>query len=453
LDGLQYLQNDDGSWFFSYMTVATDDMIQGWRTTDEVTLYDGDTCLTQTVAGPNEYPDELEKKACWDITHDLPGDQIGPWILENYTSTLSPQTQTLLPDEVKYRTYDFRKYAGANAWVVMAANFYEARTGGSSYHQMALNCLGWLESYQEKDPNEPTYGGIAMGRIWSQADVTDTLTTTYGFVDRPVYVAEHNFDAYSAFRSMGRLTGDDTYTQTAELIKEFLLRELWAPHVVTSTHPEVRLVDNFFFPGINMGEPTTPQGIIDTCIYLDGQTWSVLALGPETEVRDKDGVTQSLAIALDFPDQINPETGRPYMRVTDTTIFSGTCYMVTEIDGYKENTCSTREVITPSNPYGDFVWSEGTEGMVAACYLAGDPANIAKADYYHSETASYMMDNGGVPYSTLPVNPSDPLWNWTDANSIAGTTWFYFNELSTKVNPFQPRILRVYLPLVMKQSP
>ena len=60
------------------------------------------------------------------------------------------------------------------------------------------------------------------------------------------------------------------------------------------------------------------------------------------------------------------------------------------------------------------------------------------------------MDNGGAPYSRLPVNPSDPLWNWTDANSIAGTTWFYFNELPTRVNPFQPRILRVYLPLVMK---
>lgn len=252
---------------------------------------------------------------------------------------------------------------------------------------------------------------------------------------------------------MGWLTGNEAYTQTAELIRAFLLRELWAPHVNVITHSEVKFVDNFFFPGINMSDSITPQGIIDTCIYLDGQTWSVLALGPETEVRNKEGTTQTLAIALGFPDQINPETGRPYMLVTDTTIFSGTGFIVTGIDGYKENTCSTREV-TPDNPYGDFVWSEGSEGMVAACYLAGD---LVKADYYHGETARYMMGNGGVPYSTLPVNPSDPLWNWTDANSIAGTAWFYFNECAPRANPFQPWILPppwyVYLPLVMKLSP
>jgi hypothetical protein len=444
LNGLKCLQNDDGSWFFSYMTDVTGDKIEDWKNTDEVTLYDGNTCLTETIASANSYPDELEERACWDVTHGLPLDQIGPWILEDYGSTLSPQTQTLLSDTIKYRTYDFRKFAGTNAWVIMAINFYEAQTGDSSYQQMALKALDWLISYSDTVTTSPTYGGIAMGRVWDQAEVTATLTTTYGFVDRPVYVAEHNFDSHSAFLSMGRLTGNDTYTQTAEQIGAFLLRELWAPHVDKDKHPGLD-IDNFFFPGIDMSDKDNfPNGVIDTsCIYLDGQTWSVLALGPETEVRDKDGMTKTLKIALDFPDKINPETGRPYMLVSDTTIFSGTCYMVTEIDGYKESTCST-----------DFVWSEGSEGMVAACYRAGDPENIAKADYYHDETASYMMGNGGVPYSTLPANPTDPSWNWTDANSIAGTAWFYFNERSLKVNPFQPQspVRCIYFPIIMKRA-
>jgi len=455
LGGLKYLQNDDGSWFFSYMTLATDEMVRQWATTDETTLYNGTTCLTETISIRNGYPDELEKKVCWDVTHGLPLDQIGPWILQDYTTTPSPQTKTRLPDRIKYRTYDFRKYAGANAWVVMAANFYEMQTCDHSYRQMALDGLDWLATrpYSDTNPSSPAYGAIGMGRVWSQADVTATLTTTYGFVDRPIYVAEHNFDAYSAFRAMGQLAGDSVYTQTAESIREFLLRELWAPHVITSTHPEVRLVDNFFFPGIDTSDPLTPQGLIDTFLYLDGQTWSNLALGPETEVKNKDGVTATLAIALGFPDQINPKTGRPYMLVTDTTIFSGTRYIVTGIDGYRETFSSTLEV-APDNPYGDFVWSEGSEGMVAARYLAGDPV---KANYYHTETARYMMSNGGVPYSTLPVSPSKPLWNWTDANSIAGTAWFYFNEHSPRINPFQPWTLPppscVYLPLVMKVSP
>jgi hypothetical protein len=130
--------------------------------------------------------------------------------------------------------------------------------------------------------------------------------------------------------------------------------------------------------------------------------------------------------------------------------------MVTGIDGYKENICSKQEK-TSDNPDGKFVWSEGSEGVVAAHYLVGRSENISKANYYHAETARYRMSNGGVPYSTLPVSPSAPLWNWTDANSIAGTTWFYFNERSPRVNPFQPCILPpmwyVYLPVVVKTAP
>ncbi len=443
LNGLQYLQNDDGSWFFSYMTMATDEMIQEWIETDELTLYDGNTCLTEAIAITNGYPDELEKRACWDVTHDLPHvDQIGPWILEDYTGAPSPQTKTLLPDKIKYRTYDFRKFMGTNAWVIMAVNFYETRTGDDSYRQMALNGLDWIESHRDTEDANPTYGGLAMGRVWHWWRVTDTITTTYGFTDWSIYVAEHNFDAYSAYRGMGQVTGDSTYTQTAEKIKEFTLRELWAPVVDTNVHTEVNPadIDNVFFPGINMDDPTKPQGIIDTCIYLDGQSWSILALGPETQVLDKDGLTTTLDIALDFLDQT--------MLVTNAAIFSGTGYMVTGIDGYKDNNCSVDN--------DKLVWSEGSEGVVAARYFISGTDNIAAADYYHAETASYMMANGGVPYSTLPVNPSDPLWNWTDTNSIAGAAWFYFNEPCLRLNPFQTwaqpanSCPKNYLPLVLK---
>jgi hypothetical protein len=423
LNGLQYLQNSDGSWFFSYMTSATSETIDAWATTDEATLYDGTTCLTVPVASPNGYPDELEKRVCWDEVHDdVILDQIGPWLLEDHESTPSPQTETLLPDRIKYRTYDFRKYLGANAWVVMAANLYELYTGDDSYRPMALDALDWITSYQDLDQGRPTYGGVAMGRVWRRDLVTDTLETTYGFLDWDIYVAEHNFDAYAALRGMGLLTGNTRHFEKAELIKSFLLRELWAPHVDTEDHPEVdpAKIDNYFFPGINMTEPLTPQGVLDTsCIYLDGLSWSNLALGPRTKVLDKDGVTSTLELALDYAEAT--------MVVTDATIFTGTGYMVTGIDGFKESTCSP-----------DLVWSEGSEGMVAAYYLAGGAENQAKAGYYHAETASYMMPNGGVPYSNKPARPSDPYWNWTDANSIAGTAWFLFNEPWPRLNPFQP---------------
>jgi hypothetical protein len=442
LNGLQYLQNSDGSWFFSYLTMATDDMIQEWATTDETTLYSDTVCLTQTQAIANGYPDELEKRLCWDETHEgVPLDQIGPWVLENYTDTLSPQTNTYLPNRIKYRTYDFRKYVGTNAWVVMAIIFYEMHTGDDAYRQMALDALGWIGSYRDLDSDRPTYGGVAMGRVWRKELVTETLTTTYGFVDWGIFVTEHNLDAYSAYRGLGQITGDETYIQTAELIEKFVLQELWGSHVDLDKHPELKLedIENAFFPGIDMRYPlTAPYGIIDPCIYLDGQSWAVLAFGPATEVRDKDGMTVTLDIALDYPKQT--------LLVTDAVIFPGTCYEVTGIDGFKENDCSADDE--------GLVWSEGSEGMVAALYLAGE---LAEARYYHLETASYKMDNGGVPYSTLPPHPANPLWNWTDNNSIAGTAWFYFNEGTWKLNPFQPwtmlLIRSVYLPIVTKSLP
>ncbi|MEZ4641765.1 MAG: PKD domain-containing protein [Chloroflexota bacterium] len=427
LNGLQYMQNDDGSWFFSYLTNITDEMIATWATTDEFILYDDETdiCLTTPIlTDTNDYPDELEKRACWNVTHNLPPDQIGPWILGDYTNMLSPQTNTLLPDYIKYRTYDFRKYAGTNAWVVMAVAYYETLTGDTTYRSMAEESLAWLNSYREADPSSPAYGAVAMGRVWDMAVLTETLTTTYGFVNWPIYVAEHNIDSYAAFRSLGRLTGNVVYTETAETLKAFLLQELWGPHVNLTLHPELTDIDidNFFFPAIKMSYPLTiPQGTLDTCIYLDGQSWSNLALGPYTAVLDKDGITATLGLALDY--------AHATMFVTNTTIFTGTGFMVTEIDGYRENVCSNEE---------GFVWSEGSEGIVAARYMAGGPDNIAAANIYHAETASYQMPDGGVPYTTLPPNPADPQWTWTDTSAIAGTAWFYFNERFPYINPFQP---------------
>ncbi len=447
LNGLQYLQNNDGSWFFSYMTSATEQMVQDWATTDKITLYQNDACLDAEIAGSNGYPDELEKRACWDVTGNLfRVDQIGPWILEDNTTTPSPQTQTLLPDKIKYRTTDFRKFMGANAWVIMAITFYELQTGDDTYRSMALKGLNWIESYRDSDPNSPSFGGVAMGRVWHWWRVEETINTTYGFTDWPIFVTEHNLDAYAAFRGIAHLTGDETYDETADQIKAFLLRELWAPHVDRSVHPEIEAsdVDNVFFPGLNMDVDYLPHGKIDRCIFLDGQSWAVLALGPSIEVLDKDGNTTSLDITLDYLLQ--------HMLVTDQTIFPDTGFMVTGIDGFKEN---------DGNPHCEssedhLVWSEGSEGVVGALYVTGQLDDVNSADYYHAETESYMMANGGVPYTNLPPNPSDLFWNWTNTNSIAGTTWFYFNEPAIRLNPFQywtyPVPERIYLPIIAKSG-
>lgn len=433
LNGLRYLQNDDGSWFFSYMTSVTEQTIQEWVETNEITLYDGGKCLSEPIPKSNNYPDELEERACWDVTHDLfqreeQVDQIGPWILGVYTESLSAQTETLLPDKIKYRTTDFRKFMGSNAWVLMAINFYQLQTGDDSYHDMALKNLGWIESHLDTDPNSPTFGGIAMGRVWHWWRVPESVSTTYGFTNWPIYVTEHNLDAMAAYEGMAQITGEEIYFSKAQGIKDFMLRELWAPNIDLSLHTEVdeREIDNVFLPGINMEEKLKPTGSITTCVFLDGQSWAVLAMGPDTKVQTTEQVTTTLDIAMDYIFQT--------MLVTDSQIFTNTGYMVSGIDGFKENDGKPHCESNVEHDEEHLVWSEGSEGVVSALYAIGDDE---RAGYYHAETASYMMPNGGVPYTNLPADPSDLFWNWTDTSSIAGTAWYYFNELSDKLNPFR----------------
>lgn len=474
LNGLRYLQNNDGSWFFSFLTNVNDAMLNTWVNTDKKTyIYNPGTEKVEIIENPNEIPDELEKRAYWDRINGFPEDQIGDWILEDYSTTICPQTQTTLPDEIKYRTYDFRKYTGSIAWAVMALNYYELETGDTQYRDVVEAAIGWLESQQETDSNSPAYGGVKMGRGWWEwAKGLGVHNEKDGFINLPSFPTEHNVDTYSAFKYYGQIADNSTYIEKAELIKQFVLKELWNPHVDTIKHPEViGFVNNNFFAGLDMFQDPV-DGKVDTDYYLDAQTWTNLSFGSNTSVKDKEGNPNTIKIALDFLDEIDPNNspnpwtdyygnvihGKAYLKVTGKTIHQGKGFEVTSIDGYKEK-ARDKYYQTEDNPIGDFVWSEGSEGVVAARYLVGDD-NLA--DYYHGETASYLMANGGVPYSTIGVPDSaaldKPLWSFSDNNSIAGTAWFYFNEVHSRINPFQPSaqlpgLCTVYLPVIMKSAP
>ena len=232
-----------------------------------------------------------------------------------------------------------------------------------------------------------------------------------------------------------------------------MLKRLWAPHIDSTVYQEVQgKVDNVFFAGYSQREDDDPEKV-DPDIYLDAQSWSTLSLGSTTSVLATDSTDTTLSIALQFltkNDQgysgwldydDDPITNIPFVKVTNKTIFSGTNFSVSSIDGFKEK-IRDRYYQTSDNPIGDFVWSEGSEGVVAAYYLCGDTTN---AEYYHDETESYMLSNGSVPYSTMGVLDSaaykKPAWSFTDSPSIAGTAWFLFNEPDANgktLNPFAP---------------
>ncbi len=458
IEGLRYLQNSDGSFFFSYMTTADEAQVTSWATTD---------------ANNNGKPDELENRVNYSANNGLDStkQQIKSWIYGDYSVTVCPQTQTTLPDKIKYRTLDFRKFTGSITWVAMALNYYEQKSGDSQFRDVLDGVINYLKSVQQTSLATSTdsldYGGVRVGRnffFWA-GDTTQGVDgmSIDGFVNLRSYAIEHNLDAYSAFRYYGNLTGDQDASSRAQLLHNFILNNLWAPNVNTSLHPEaVGQVENCFFVGYDLTPSSlnvNPKGVIDVAHYLDAQSWSVLALGPSVSVKDKNGVAGALSMALAFLDATDNRSwtdcgnaaipSRPFLKASQLqTIYAGTAAAVSGIDGYKER-AREKYYQTPGNPRGEFVWSEGTEGVVAARYLNNETAS---ADYYHAETTSYKLANGGVPYSTLPVpdsvgfkpsacdNRIKDSWSFGDNASVAGTAWYYFNQLlsNARLNPFQP---------------
>lgn len=436
LNGLNYLQNSDGSFFFSYYLVDND-QVNTWAITDTNT---------------NGLPDVLEDRVAGDP-------KIDTWI---YTNGFSSTTETILTDAIKFRVVDFRKFTGTIAWVAMAATYYEKETGDATHAAMLDNVINYLKSIQVLSTSLEDLGAVPIGRVNRVAGEPGTPTVN-GYFNTKVYAIEHNIDAYSAFRFYGDLRGDADANGRAQMARDFCFNTLWGPDVDVIAHPEVTgpptHVQNAFFVGYNVTQTalaSNPNGEIDDDQYLDPQSWGALSFGVNTVVDDKAGNPGTLALALDFLDEIdseewldnnnNPIPARPFVKVTNQTIFPGTGAAVSGIDGYKER-ARERLYQLPTNLTGNFVWSEGSEGVVAALYAEGDDTAAAAL---HAETSSYTLSNGGVPYSTIgiPFNllslPGKENWSFSDDASIAGTTWYMFNEADgsgDRFNPFEPYVI------------
>jgi len=263
------------------------------------------------------------------------------------------------------RALGTKRYVGSMVWIVMAANFYTAETGADRFGTMARRGLDYINRFRVTDSTAGAFGAVSMGPGNPEG-----------------YSIEHNVNAYSAFRWRGHYEGRSDWIEAARQIRAFIFRELWAG---------IRLGpgETFFFVGFRDGSR-----------YLDAQTWSALSLGPQ------DPEAAKLRLALEWADRNLREVGE----------MGG----VRDIVGFNE----TRGPLV-----GPKVWSEGSEGMVAALLAFGESG---RAWEYHRQTARYQTVSGGIPYAT---ENSD---GWSTAPSVAGTAWFLLNESVPPRNPFKP---------------
>jgi len=283
-----------------------------------------------------------------------------------------------------YRCYDTSdgsvvntdKMAGHNAWMVQACNIYRSRTGQTDFDDMAERCLDYLKSYQDTNASNKTYGGIKM----------------IGGGNPEVVATENNISLYPAFYYRYLINGSTGYLTSANLIKDYLLNEIWND------------TGKYFWAGYNEygANPT-----LDETVYLDNQSWGNLCFadhnghGPGGE---------NLAGALTY--------AYDNIRITDTYVNGDVT--VTDIQGFDEYDKATL----------DRIWFEGTNSMVAAYYWV---CSTDTADSFHyqstraKDASTTTVTAAGVPYYTPPGNVD---------RCVASTAWHFLNSI--KYNPFRP---------------
>ncbi len=261
--------------------------------------------------------------------------------------------------------YREKRYIGSMAWVIMATNFYEWETQDRSFVDMAHRGLKYIMRFRQENPQHKAFGAISMGPSNPHA-----------------FSVENNLGCYSAFMWRGKLEDNPQYLDLAEGIRDFILNVQWAETTMGPGHP-------FFKVGYQ-----------ENSLYLDAQTWSVLAFWKG------EGSDSKLKSALDWADEKLKVAGR--------------LGQISDIVGFNESRGGGISVK---------VWAEGTEGMVSALHVLGRSEQAAE---YHTQTLRYQDKSGGIPYSTENADA------WPTTPAVASTVWFLLNELSPVPNPFQP---------------
>lgn len=271
-----------------------------------------------------------------------------------------------------------KRYAGALAWVAIAAATYQHEFKSKEFYKFNFSLLSYLKS--EMKPVEGHEKAMAI-----RFSPNDIKTTSWN--EKETAALEHNLDLYSAFTQFNFLNPESKWIKEPENLKEFIV-SMWDS---TRSH---------FWSGMNLknGEINKEE------IYLDNQTWSILAL--DNSILKKLPLRDAL--------ELNCET----LTVRHQGIL-----------GFMDSKPTGR------NPSSQFVWSEGSIGQIMAMKKLNRESN--KEFLCQDKTAAYFLEqvkkmtkvDGGVAYATPTINK-----DFTTSSSVAGTAWLYFALIDK--NPF-----------------
>ena len=283
-----------------------------------------------------------------------------------------------LSGESDYPALGDKRFAGAIAWVAMAAVTYQHHSKDLEFVGFNYRVLKYLSSQMQ----------TVDGQDWKALRFSPSDIKATAWNEKETAALEHNLDAYSAFVHFSRLNKMKKWDKTIADLKSFIV-SMWDN---SRSH---------FWSGANL-----KNGAINKQeLYLDNQTWSLLALDKETlkEFDTKDALNLNCEMFL-----VEHEG----------------------VTGFMDSKPTRRPASS------QFVWSEGTAGQILAVNKFNEMHKTSLTCKNH-EAASLLKnikkmkkEDGGIAYATTTPNP-----DFTNASSVAGTVWFYF--AANNINPFE----------------
>jgi len=191
---------------------------------------------------------------------------------------------------------------------------------------------------------------------------------------------EHNIDAWYFLRDLGRLTGDERYSDAAERIRARVL-DLWSD------------TDGQFIQGIHADRSG------DAALPLDGASWGAIFL--LSQGRDAQAGRCLQVMESRFTVRLPGLRGyRPYGREP--------VYTDPRVNAF---------YFPGGKLWSDLplVWGEGSLGAAAAYIRAGRTAEGRGV----MESLAGLVVDGGLRYASMPVP-----YQFSDYPSVASTAWF-----------------------------
>lgn len=273
-----------------------------------------------------------------------------------------------------------RKLTAQAAWVSLAIEHYQKKTGDLSFSKMREDINSWI-----RDQSHNEEGGVSMGTGTYHGDLGYGQKTKERIEYDKVFATEHNIDAYAA---LSRSSRQEDKTE-AERLRQYLLKR---------HDPKSKMYDGGF--RTSSERP------------LDAQTWMVLTLSESDRIKNIANLNASIE-----------ETLKKYEITAD--------YKGQNVKGVHSGNGDVRGV-----------WPEGTYGMILslrALAAANDKAGNSKksklfrekANEYEKEMAKLQSSDGSFVYDTSGV--------WNEGKPFAhmsGTAWSLL--VHEGVNPFNP---------------